>query len=162
MGKKRQEPEPVAKDDTTKTVVNAGKRSRADWGQLFLTELRASGNVRQACEAAGIRRTAAYDYRDDEPAFRAAWDEAMEDACDELEKIARERASRMSDTLLIFLLKAHRPEKYRERFDHQHSGKGGGPIVLNITEEIVTRAAVTDTDASAVLPPPGASSIPPQ
>ena len=31
-----------------------------------------------------------------------------------------------SDTLLIFLLKAKRPEIYRERFEH--TGKGGGPI----------------------------------
>src|SRR6266699_1263767 len=27
-----------------------------------------------------------------------------------------------SDTLLIFLLKARRPEKYRERIEHQHGG----------------------------------------
>jgi hypothetical protein len=31
-----------------------------------------------------------------------------------------------SDTLMIFLLKAHRPEKYRER--HEVSGPGGGPM----------------------------------
>jgi hypothetical protein len=31
-----------------------------------------------------------------------------------------------SDTLLIFLLKGIRPEKYRERFEH--SGPEGGPI----------------------------------
>jgi hypothetical protein len=28
----------------------------------------------------------------------------------------------VSDTLAIFLLKAHRPEKYRERYDVKHSG----------------------------------------
>lgn len=31
-----------------------------------------------------------------------------------------------SDLLSIFLLKAHRPERYRERFEH--TGAGGGPI----------------------------------
>jgi hypothetical protein len=31
-----------------------------------------------------------------------------------------------SDTLLIFLLKANRPEKFKER--HEHSGPKGGPI----------------------------------
>ena len=30
-----------------------------------------------------------------------------------------------SDTLLIFLLKGLRPEKYRERFEHSGTGPGG-------------------------------------
>lgn len=30
-----------------------------------------------------------------------------------------------SDILLICLLKAHRPKKYRERFEQQHTGKNG-------------------------------------
>jgi hypothetical protein len=33
-----------------------------------------------------------------------------------------------SDTLLIFLMKGVRPEKYRERFGHEITGKDGGPI----------------------------------
>jgi hypothetical protein len=41
----------------------------------------------------------------------------MQDACDILEGHARARAIASSDTLLIFLLKAHRPEVYRERID---------------------------------------------
>jgi hypothetical protein len=34
-----------------------------------------------------------------------------------------------SDTLLIFLLKGLRPEKYRERFEHSGPGKGGAILV---------------------------------
>jgi len=37
-----------------------------------------------------------------------------------------------SDTLMIFLLKAHRPEKYRESVKHEHGGAGGGDIVVQI------------------------------
>jgi hypothetical protein len=33
-----------------------------------------------------------------------------------------------SDTLLIFLLKGHKPDKFRENFTHEHSGPGGGSI----------------------------------
>lgn len=33
-----------------------------------------------------------------------------------------------SDTLLIFLLKGHYPEKYRDRISQEVSGPGGGPI----------------------------------
>ena len=37
---------------------------------------------------------------------------------------------RYSDTLLIFRLKAEAPDKYRERISTEHSGPGGGPMVL--------------------------------
>jgi hypothetical protein len=65
----------------------------------------------------------------------ARWDEALEDAADRLEAEAFRRAVRgvdrpvvyrgervgtvheFSDALLMFLLKAARPEKYRDRFD---------------------------------------------
>ncbi len=40
-----------------------------------------------------------------------------------------------SDTLIIFLLKGARPEKYRERADVQHSGPGGGPIEVSDARE---------------------------
>jgi hypothetical protein len=33
-----------------------------------------------------------------------------------------------SDTMLIFLLKGNRPEKYKENVHHEVTGKGGGPI----------------------------------
>lgn len=116
---------------------NASQRFQGEWAPLFLVELRNSGNVRQSCEKAGVGRKTVYEHRDRDPEFAAAWADAVEDACDELEKIARQRATTVSDTLLIFLLKAHRPERYRERYDHQHSGKGGGPVVLQIVEEVV-------------------------
>jgi hypothetical protein len=44
---------------------------------------------------------------------------------------------RYSDTLLIFLLKALRPEKYRERYEH--SGPEGGAIpVMVVRRETAT------------------------
>lgn len=49
-----------------------------------------------------------------------------------------------SDTLLIFLLKGIRPEKYRERVDTQLSGPGGAPLTPPIREVVVTRPADAD------------------
>lgn len=44
-----------------------------------------------------------------------------------------------SDTLMIFLLKGIRPEKYRERQQVEHTGKGGGPIEIdNARSELAT------------------------
>jgi len=35
-----------------------------------------------------------------------------------------------SDTLLIFLLKSHKPERYNPPQKQEHTGKDGGPLVL--------------------------------
>ena len=35
---------------------------------------------------------------------------------------------RYSDTLLIFMLKARKPDVYRERASIQHTGANGGPL----------------------------------
>jgi hypothetical protein len=97
--------------------------------------------VAAACRAAGVERATAY--RDRDPRFAAAWDEAAEDGTDLLELECRRRAvegvdrpvfykgqqvgtvKEYSDRLLIFLLKANRPEKYRDNFDLYHPGLFG-------------------------------------
>jgi hypothetical protein len=57
----------------------------------------------------------AYDWRKADADFAKAWDAALEAGTDVLEDIALQRAKLQSDTLIIFLLKARRPEKYKER-----------------------------------------------
>lgn len=119
---------------------------KKDWKPVFLAELAASGNVRASCEVAQISRKTAYQTRTKHAAFAQAWDDALDEAADLLEQEARRRAyegweepvfgslgkgsgsgeigavRKYSDTLLIFLLKGARPEKYRERSDVKHSG----------------------------------------
>ncbi len=89
-----------------------GKPSAGEWRPTFLAALRNSANVRASALMAGISRKTAYDHRKRSTKFRDEWDEAMEDACDVLEAEARRRAVGGSDTLLIFLLKSHRPQRY--------------------------------------------------
>ena len=97
-----------------------------------------------SAEAAGTSRRNAYKARYSSEAFAAKWDEAIASATDKLELEARRRAysgvdepvyykgqlidtiKKYSDNLLITLLKAHRPEKFRERFEH--TGADGGPL----------------------------------
>jgi hypothetical protein len=111
------------------------RERRTDWHEPFLAALTRTGNVRLACRATGVPRATAYSHRSDSKAFTARWDEAIDDATDTLEAEARRRALKgalrpvyhkgkrvgvireYSDTLLIFLLKANRPEKYRDNFD---------------------------------------------
>ena len=114
--------------------------------EMFLAELAQRGNVSAAAEIATMSRRWFYEEREGDPAFAAAWDDALETAIDAMELEARRRAvegvekpiigrvgkdqdgiitvvREYSDALMTLLLKAHRPEKYRERTDVQHSGK---------------------------------------
>lgn len=86
------------------------------WMDRWLSVFRDTSNVRLACHAVGIHRSTAYEWRVRDPEFAVAWKDAEEDACDLLEAEARSRARKTSDTLLIFLLKAHRPAKFRDQF----------------------------------------------
>ena len=63
-------------------------------------------------------------------------DAGRDDACDVLEVIAWRRANASSDLLLIFLLKAHRPEKYRETIRQEHTGAAGVPLRVDHTVEM--------------------------
>ena len=85
--------------------------------EAFLSALSKTANVSLACEESGISRQTAYRWKDENKEFSKNWDQALDDGIDMLEGIALNRARKNSDTLMIFLLKAHRPQKYRERFD---------------------------------------------
>lgn len=117
----------------------------------FLALLRdTGGNVTKACESAGIGRRSAYEWREADPEFAAEWDEAVEAGTEELEEEARRRAfsgvdepvfyqgevcgevRKYSDTLLIFLLKGRRPEKYRENIKAELGGPDGGPVIVKV------------------------------
>jgi len=107
------------------TIVENRKRM-----DLFLEKMRTSGNVRLSCTAAGIGRTTVYRWRRKWATFAAEWDEAMEDACDVLEGVAWKRAIKMSDRLLMFLLKAHRPDRYKERVKVETEVTGNVTLVF--------------------------------
>jgi len=81
----------------------------------FIAALRNSGNVRASCNKAKISRRTAYNWRNRWAAFAAEWAEALEDSCDVLEAEARRRGMAVSDRLLMFLLKAHRPEVFGDK-----------------------------------------------
>ena len=99
-------------------VTDVTPRKKGDWRWKFLDYLSRSSCVNEACLAAGVNRRRVYRHRERFPKFRKAWDEALVIATEALEAEARLRAFDRSDpasaTLMIFLLKAHKPDKYRE------------------------------------------------
>jgi hypothetical protein len=88
---------------------------RPAWTPRFVEVFAATGNVRLAASAAGVSRDAPYKRAQADPEFAASWLRAREDAVDALESECRRRALNGSDALLTFLLRAERPEKYREQ-----------------------------------------------
>ena len=114
-----------------------------------LAALPTVGSVSAAARCAGVSRRSVYRWAADDPAFAAALAEAREDAADAIEEEAHRRAvsgvrvykflrdgtpikhpetgepyyeHAYSDRLLEILMKAGRPEKYRDRSDVRQSG----------------------------------------
>jgi hypothetical protein len=102
----------VKKGDTLRT-----RRRARSWENRFIHEIARMPSVKAACQAAKISRTEAYRRRSEDAAFRARWNDALAEGVDALEAAAVRRALRSSDSLLMFLLRAHRPEV----FDRDHA-----------------------------------------
>src|SRR5579863_6833509 len=100
--------------------------------QAFLEAYATCCRVDKAAEIAGMNRSNHYDWLESDPEYRKSFAAVKERAIESLEDEAVRRAHEgverpvtvagekvmvreYSDTLLIFLLKAARPEKYRER-----------------------------------------------
>jgi hypothetical protein len=146
----------VTKKKTSKGAKGSGSTRERKWIPAFLAALSSSANVTLACTAARIARSKVYEYRDKNPQFAKQWEDAMDTAIDILEEEARRRAQdgvetfvvskgqvvmwegkplkerKYSDTLMVALLKAHRPAKYRENFKLEHAGPDGGPVQVEV------------------------------
>lgn len=104
-------------------------------------ELIAQGHTAtHAAEQCRVSRSAAYKHRESDKLFAAAWKDAEAAGTEVLEEEAFRRAKqgvlepvyqggskvgtirKYSDTLLIFLLKARKPETYRENATVKHEG----------------------------------------
>lgn len=124
-----------------------GRRLDDDSKQAFLDALRDVGIVRDACRAARVGRSTVYQHRTDDPAFAAAWDEAVEDALDlaerELLRRGRDGVDRpvyqggemvgtireYSDTALLAFLNARAAHRgYVRNARVEVSGPAGGPV----------------------------------
>ena len=99
------------------------------WRPRFLEALALKPDVTLACECAGISRQTAYRNRHEDPEFAAQWEAAMLKAVDDLEAEAFKRAyESKSDQVLLALLAAWRPERYRPTVRQELAGVRGQPI----------------------------------
>jgi hypothetical protein len=114
----------------------------------FLEALQNTANVSASCQIAGLPRSCVYDWRDADPEFAADWAAAVALGCDALEDEAVRRGCEgwvrpvfhrgkeigsireYSDTLLIFMLKARRPAKFRDNYGSPQNGGSDNTIVI--------------------------------
>jgi hypothetical protein len=88
----------------------------------FLDALRDKYTVRHAAAAAHVGRRTVYDWREQDAAFAAAWDEAREDAIEALESTMYDKALSGETLAGFFMLKGMRPDVYRDNVSIKHSG----------------------------------------
>lgn len=98
------------------------------WRPAFLNILARMGTIAGAARAVGVSVTVVNNARRRDVEFDVQCQEAVQYAVEWLEQIAWDRAARHSDQLLIFLLKAHKPEVYNRATRNELSGPDGGPI----------------------------------
>jgi hypothetical protein len=91
------------------------RRAKPGWKRVFLDHLREYGDSPTlAAEAAGVSRQGAWKARRNDPRFRERWEQALEQFKEGLQKLAIDRA-KVSDRVLLAVLRAEVPEKYGKR-----------------------------------------------
>ena len=106
-----------------------------DWKEPFLAYLRKHPNVHKAAKAAGTERKNAYKARVRDPEFAEAWDDAIGEGIDEIEALAIKNAKSGDarwQTMMIFLLKNWKPERYKDTVQNEVVGKDGGDVIVKI------------------------------
>lgn len=101
---------------TPKKGASKPRKKAVGGVQRFFKRLGNGMSISGAALGTGISRSRLYELRQEDEDFRALWDEAVEHGTDVLEDLALARAVH-SDTLIIFLLKARRPERYKDRIE---------------------------------------------
>ncbi len=158
--------------NTDRDGARRPRRQRA-----FLKSLAHSVNVARACRTAGIPRRTAYHWRSADPRFARRWDDALDDGIDLLEAELHRRAfegvekpvwhkgeqvgtvRHYSDALAMFLLKAHRPARYRDGYrpsDADRLPRAGAAAGAVGDDRVEDAAAGLDTGTEEA---PGAADV---
>lgn len=95
--------------------------------QAFITAYQQCATITGAAAAVGVHRSQHYSWLDKDPWYVDQFEHAEQSVVDMLESEAVRRAIAGSDTLLIFLLKGLRPDRYQQRTSvevKQHTDAG--------------------------------------
>ena len=92
-----------------------GRRRKTNTKQKFLAARRLGASVTRAAQNAGVNRGTIYRWRHQDPQFAQDWRQSQDTFVEDLELEALKRAMEGDRSLLIFLLKSHKPETYNQK-----------------------------------------------
>lgn len=131
------------------------KRSKDQQQADFLTYFSIYASVSRAAQKSKVARSNIYEWLKNDHTFKSLYDESCKEALGALEDEAVRRAfegtikpvfqggkkvgsiREYSDTLLIVLLKARAPEKYKDRVSSEHSGPDGKAIPVETKHTVI-------------------------
>lgn len=169
-------PDLQAKPVTAVPIVETveGEIDLSDFRQIkkraFLQAFGISGTKYHACQSAKVSRETIDIWLKEDPEFRTAFKNALDDSMDMIEHSFKVRTVlgvkktiyykgqpigeevHHSDVAGIVLLKAYRPERYRERYEL--TGAGGGPIeVANPVQRLMSKLLEIRARTEGLLDP---------
>jgi hypothetical protein len=142
-------------------TIETGAETPAKKRRFLEILVETGGNVTAACKSIKIGRATAYRWREDDEDFARHWDiahdlstQALEDECIRRATIGTPRPvffqgkivgsiREKSDILLIFMLKARKPEVYRDKFEGR--GPSGTQMRAAATFGLVPAPTLIDT-----------------
>lgn len=131
------ETQPVIDQEQDSNGTSSGRQIVASKKRAFLAAYAQTGNISYAAEAVGMHRNTHYRWLREDEDYVAAYEAAQFEVGDTLEAEAIRRAKENSDTLLIFLLKGFKPDKYKERISSsvEHKNRTYDPGRDRLTDE---------------------------
>lgn len=113
-----------------RSVKRRLERERWDKREAFLAAFARTASITQAAKASHTDRISHYDWLKKSPEYAEKFRKLVDIAADALEDEAVRRAMDGSDALLLNLLRAWKPDKYRHKTEI--SGPNGLPIPAKI------------------------------
>lgn len=147
-------------------IKRIDKRTKQEQQDQLIEAYELCGNVTRACEEVQVPKRTHYNWIKADEAYREKFEDASRIALGILEDEAQRRAvhgweepvyykgelmghiRRYSDTLLIVLLKANAPEKYKDRLYNEHNGvKDGNAIKIESSNPMTPESVKAIKDA---------------
>lgn len=85
--------------------------------EMFLQAYANTGTVYHACRMSGVSRCTMYYWRNNDKDFAYAMQVAIDCNTEQLEQACFQKAMKGDSLLMMFLLKARKPEVYREKYE---------------------------------------------
>lgn len=111
--------------------------TREERVEEFLRLLAMGCRVRDAAASVAIHYSTLYRWRDTDPAFAKRWEDATRIKVDHLIKEAERRAMSGSDRLLMFMLQAYEPDKFKQRSAVEHQGGFALQVISGVPSDEV-------------------------